>query len=212
MNDAGVELSKVRLSLGGQQVLDGVDLAIAPGSVVGVEGFNGSGKSTLLRVVAGLIVPDAGSVRVLGHEPTAPSVPPRIGASIDAPALYGWMTATGYLRTLLDLSGVPDDGESERALERFGLAGVGRRRILRWSQGMRKRLALAAATLATPPLVVLDEPTNALDHDGEQQVARWVAAHRDAGGIVLLATHRPVDAAMCDRIVRLDAGGLVDDA
>jgi ABC-2 type transport system ATP-binding protein len=193
-------------------VLDGVELSIAPGTVVGVEGFNGSGKSTLLRVIAGLLEPDEGTVRVFGAEPTAPSVPPRIGAAIDAPALYGWMTATAYLRTLLDLSGVPDRGEAQRALEHFGLAEVGRRRILRWSQGMRKRLALAAATMTAPPLVILDEPTNALDHEGEQQVARWVSTHRDAGGVVILATHRPVDVAMCDRIVRLEDGALVDRA
>ena len=205
-----VDLAACSVSFGGQRILDRVDLGIDGGTVVGVEGFNGSGKSTLLRVVAGLLAPDEGTVRVLGTDPAAHAVPPRIGASIDAPALYGWMTGAGYLRTLLDLSGVADDGEVQRALARFGLDGVGRRRILRWSQGMRKRLALAAATLTAPPLVILDEPTNALDHHGEEQVENWVRSHRDAGGVVLLATHRPVDAAMCDRIVRLDRGRLVD--
>jgi ABC-type multidrug transport system ATPase subunit len=71
-------------------------------------------------------------------------------------------------------------------------------------------LALAAASLTAPPVLLLDEPTNALDRDGEQLVASWVASHRDAGGVAVLATHRPVDAAMCDRIVALDAGRLVD--
>jgi ABC-2 type transport system ATP-binding protein len=194
----------------GHQVLDQVDLCIEPGTVVGIEGFNGSGKSTLLRVLAGLIAPDHGKVTVLGGDPAARAWPPRIGASIDAPALYGWMSGAGYLRTMLDLSGMPDQGEVEDALVRFGLAEVGRRRILRWSQGMRKRLALAAASLTAPPVLLLDEPTNALDRDGEQLVASWVASHRDAGGVAVLATHRPVDAAMCDRIVALDAGRLVD--
>lgn len=211
MSIPAIELAGVLVARGGAMVLEGIDLAVAPGEVVGIRGFNGSGKSTLLRVAAGLLVPDAGTVRVLGAPPTVRPAPPTVGAAIDAPAPYGWMTARGYLRTLLDLGGVRDDGRSVRALERFGLASTGRKRTFRFSQGMKKRLVLAAATMTDPPVVLLDEPTNALDGAGEALVAAWVRQHRDRGGALLIATHRPVDEACCDRVLVLDGGVLGED-
>jgi len=206
---AAVELSGCTVVLGRNRILDDLSLTVPAGSVVGIRGFNGSGKSTVLRVIAGLIAPAEGSVTVFGEPPTVRVPRPRIGAAIDAPALYGWMSARGYLRTMLDLSGVPDRGESASALERFGLADVGRKRIFQYSQGMKKRLSLAAATLCDPPLVLLDEPTNALDRQGEQQVARWVADHRSSGGTLVLATHRPFDVHLCDEVHDLDQGSFV---
>ena len=77
-------------------MLSGVDLVVPPGSIVGIHGENGSGKSTLLRVLAGLVLPAEGSAKVFGEPPTSAAVRLRIGAAIDTPAFYGWMSGVGY--------------------------------------------------------------------------------------------------------------------
>lgn len=206
--EAAVLVDRCTVTLGRNVVLDQVDLQVASGASVAIRGANGSGKSTLLRVVAGLIRPDEGEVRVLGGPPTKAAHRTQIGAAIDAPALYGWMSGKGYLRTLLDLAGLGDEGRSDAGLARFGLHGVGRKRIFQYSQGMKKRLSLAAATLGEPSIVLLDEPTNALDRDGVDLVSRWVDAHRAAGGTLLLASHRPRDIELCDSVVDLEDGAI----
>jgi ABC-2 type transport system ATP-binding protein len=196
------------VTLAGEKVLSNVDFQIASGEVVGIHGENGSGKSTLLRVLAGLLIPDIGSVEVFGSAPTDALVRLRIGAAIDTPAFYGWMSGRGFLRTLVDMAGVRDDGRSQLALERFGLAGTGRKLTSRYSQGMKKRLALAAASLHAPDLLLLDEPTNALDPEGREVVRKWIERERDRGTAVVLVSHRDEDVAICDRVFEMDAGKL----
>jgi ABC-type multidrug transport system ATPase subunit len=185
-------------------VLQGIDLHVGTGEVVGIVGANGSGKSTLLRVIVGLLRPQEGEIRLFGQPPFAADVLRRVGASIDTPALYPWMSGRGVLRTLLDLSGEADRGRAVAALTRFDLATVGRKPVIRYSQGMRKRLALAAAAMRDPELLILDEPTNALDAEGRATVVGWIAERRDAGGAVIIATHRAGDAQLCDRVLRLE--------
>lgn len=195
-----------RAELGRQVILRDLDLEIRPGEVVAVVGANGSGKSTLLRVIVGLVRPRAGTVRLFGEPPQQGHVLKRVGAAIDTPALYPWMSGRGVLRTLLNLSGEPDRGRSGAALARFGLASAGPKPVVRYSQGMRKRLALAAASLRSPELLVLDEPTNALDSDGREVVREWIEQHRASGGSAIIATHRASDAQICDRVMRLEDG------
>jgi len=196
------------VTVAGARVLSDVDFQIASGEIFGIRGENGSGKSTLLRVLAGLLIPDTGSAEVFGSSPTDASVRLRIGAAIDTPAFYGWMSGRGFLRTLIDMAGVRDDGRSQLALERFGLAGAGRKLTSRYSQGMKKRLALAAASLHAPGLLLLDEPTNGLDPEGREVVRKWIERERDRGTAVVLVSHRDEDLAICELVFEMDAGKL----
>lgn len=196
------------VELGGVEVLSEVDLTVATGSIVGIRGENGSGKSTLLRVLAGLLIPQSGSATVFAELPTSAAVRLRIGAAIDTPAFYGWMSGLGFLKTLTDMAGVPDEGRSRAALEAFGLEAVGRKRVSRYSQGMKKRLALAATSLHRPDLLLLDEPTNALDPDGRRLVTEWMVAERDRGASIVVVSHRAEDEAICDETYVMDAGRL----
>ncbi|MFN8017474.1 MAG: ABC transporter ATP-binding protein [Acidimicrobiales bacterium] len=204
-----ISVEACSVALGGEPILRELDLEVERGAVVGIRGHNGTGKSTLLRVVAGLIIPDAGTVTVMGEPPTVRHVPPSLGIAIDAPAPYGWMSARGYLRTLLDLSGVADRGQADAALARFGLTGAGRKRTFRFSQGMKKRLALAAASLCEPGILLLDEPTNALDEEGRERFAAWISEVRAEGTTVLIATHRHDDEVLCDLVHQIDEGHLI---
>jgi ABC-2 type transport system ATP-binding protein len=196
--------------LGHQVILQDLDFQIGVGEIVAIVGANGSGKSTLLRLIAGLVRPRSGSVQLFGTAPNDLAALRRVGAAIDTPALYPWMSGRAVLRTLLNLAGEGDHGRAQAALERFGLQDAGRKPVVRYSQGMRKRLSLAAASLRDPELLLLDEPTNALDADGRSVVADWIAAHRAAGGSAVVATHRGGDAELCDRVLRLSDGSLTE--
>lgn len=203
-----VSIAAGSVELGGQVILSDINFEVAAGQVVAIVGANGSGKSTLLRVIVGLVRPRTGSVRLFGSTPHDLDAVRRVGAAIDTPALYPWMSGKAVLQTLLNLSGEPDRGRARAALERFGLSQAGRKPVVRYSQGMRKRLALAAASLGQPELLVLDEPTNALDADGRALFGDWLQQHRSAGGSAVIATHRPSDAELCDRVHLLADGGL----
>lgn len=197
---------------GRQTVLVDINLAVEAGEVVGIVGANGSGKSTLLRMIVGLVRPQQGEVRLFGQSPFDAGVLRRVGATIDTPALYPWMSGRAVLKTLLNLSGEADYARADRALARFGLATTGRKPVIRYSQGMRKRLALAAAAMREPELLILDEPTNALDSDGRATVTAWIEEHRQAGRSAVIATHRTGDAQLCDRLVRIGDGHLTPTA
>jgi ABC-type multidrug transport system ATPase subunit len=192
--------------LGKNEILKHADLEVQVGEIVGLVGENGSGKTTLLKLAVGLVRPEAGSVRLFDGNPRDPGNLRRVGAALDTPALYPWMSGRAVLRTLLHLAGEADDGRSVTALARFRLAGVGRKPVIRYSQGMKKRLALAAASMGEPSLLLLDEPTNGLDPDGRRLVTTWLRDQREGGGSAVIATHRAEELALCDRLVRIEDG------
>jgi ABC-type multidrug transport system ATPase subunit len=203
-------ISDCAVRLGRNAILAGADLEVRGGEIVGLVGENGSGKTTLLRVAVGLIRPQAGSVRLFDGNPREPRNLRRVGAALDAPALYPWMSGRSVLLTLLHLAGESDDGRSATALAKFGLSHVGRKPVIRYSQGMKKRLALAAASLREPQLLVLDEPTNGLDADGRNIVAAWLHEQTESGGAAVIASHRAAELSLCDRLIRLEDGRTAD--
>ena len=144
-----------------ERLLDDLTISVRPGEVVGLVGANGSGKSTLLRIVLGLIRPSSGVIHLFGEAPS-PDAFRRIGAALDPPGLYPWMSGRAALRSLLGVAGEADGGRSDAALARFGLDKASRKLVRRYSQGMRRRLALAAASQRDPEFLILDEPTSAL--------------------------------------------------
>jgi ABC-2 type transport system ATP-binding protein len=198
---------------GGDRLVDAVTVEVGPGEVIGLVGANGSGKTTLMRVMLGLLRPSAGHVALFGESPTRPAALARVGAAIDTPALYPWMTGKAALKSLLGLAGERDDGRSDQALARFGLEDQGHKLVRRYSQGMRKRLALAAASLRDPELLILDEPTNALDPVARTDVHAWIAHERSRGKGFLIATHALSELDdLCDRVLTMDSGRVVDVA
>ena len=202
---------------GGVLAVDDLDLAIPAGSIVGLLGPNGAGKTTTLRLITGLARPTAGSVEIDGRtlSPDDPSGRGDIGVLDQAPRFYGWMRGDELVEFAARLAGLSARDARRRAavvLERVGLAEAARRRIGGYSGGMRQRLGIAAALVAEPRLVVLDEPVSSLDPEGRRDLLALIAELRGSA-TVLLSTHVLDDVErICDRIGILAGGRLVADS
>jgi heme ABC exporter ATP-binding subunit CcmA len=198
-------------------VLDGLDLTLGPGELVAVAGRNGIGKTTLLRVIAGLLLADAGTVRIAGLDPerSRGQVNRRLGLlTAGNSGLYARLGLDDNLRFWARLTLIPRAERRERiaeVLELFALHDVRGRRVDRLSMGQRQRLRLALAFLHRPALLLLDEPATSLDADGIELVRRALARHRaDAGAAIVCAPDSPRAALGLDRTLALSGGRLTD--
>jgi ABC-type multidrug transport system ATPase subunit len=173
-------------------VLAGIDLALEPGVTAAVVGANGAGKTTLLRIIAGVLVPDTGSVRVYGIEARESSARYRssIGfLSAGNGGLYGRLKAEHHLELWTRLALMPRRlraPATSGAIEAFGLQAVCGRRVDRLSAGERQRLRLALAFVHQPTLVLLDEPTTSLDERGLEVLETALVQLKSRGGSALI--------------------------
>jgi ABC-2 type transport system ATP-binding protein len=180
---------------GGQLAVDSLDLSVPRGSVFGFLGPNGSGKTTTIRMLLGLIEPTGGTVGLLG-EPmprSARRVLPRVGALIEGPALYGFLSGRENLLRYDTADPTADPRTRsvrvDRALERVGLSAAAGKKARAYSLGMKQRLGLAAALLQPRELLVLDEPTNGLDPQGMREIRTLVRELAGDGSTVFLSSH-----------------------
>jgi len=204
-----VSVSGLTKSFGGLRALGDVTLTVSPGQVYGVLGPNGAGKTTFLRILLGLVRPDGGTVRVLGHAPGDRRALRAIGALIEAPAFVPGLSGRTNLRVLARARGLPDS-EVERVLALVDLADRADDRFTGYSLGMRQRLGVAAALLGDPRLLILDEPTNGLDPEGVVWMRALVRDLSGSGRTVLFSSHMLAEVQqVCDRVVVLDRGAVV---
>lgn len=201
----------VRKLYGRVVAVDRIDLAIPPGSFVGLIGHNGAGKSTCLQMLCGLVHPTEGRVLVQGLDVVRDPLGARalLGAVPEEPAVFEWLSAREFLEFVAEIRGKGDVG---RALGLSALGEDADRPIREYSQGMRRRTALAAALLADPPVLVLDEALNGLDPPSAARVKDVLRAAVDDGRTVLLSTHvvETVER-VADRVVLLAHGRVVAD-
>jgi len=191
--------------------IDGLDLTVPEGGVFGFLGPNGSGKTTSIRCLLGLARPTAGQLRLLGHR-----VPEglgagmrRIGSIVETPALFPTMTARENLRLLGSVDGI-GPRRVEAALEMVGLSDRGDDLVKKYSLGMRQRLALGAAVLKEPDVLVLDEPANGLDPAGMREVRDLLRRFAAEGRTVFVSSHILTEIEQtCDRVAILAAGRCV---
>jgi len=173
----------------GEPVLDRVDLDIPAGLTL-LLGPNGCGKSTLMRIAAGVERPDAGSVAIDGHDLWKDEVAARASLAYvpEQPDLTPYATLEEILALVCRLRGAPIARAAE-ALERVGLAGLGRRSVRELSMGQRRRAVLAAARIGSPRTILLDEPLETLDRAMREEVLAWVEGLRASGATIVIVTH-----------------------
>lgn len=190
--------------------LRGISDTFAPGRLYVVVGDNGAGKSTLLRVVAGLMQPSQGTVRLLGSE-NIRNVAHRIGYMGHAPLLYDELDGMENLRYFAGLYGLSDDAVCRQAMQQVGLDPALERRVGQYSQGMRQRLSLARAVLHNPELILLDEPFSNVDVHSARDMAAILGRVRDQGKTIFVVTHQtPLMEPVADEFVQMSAGQIVN--
>jgi ABC-2 type transport system ATP-binding protein len=191
--------------------LDDLCIEIPEGGVFGLLGENGAGKSTFFRIILGLMRPDAGIIRVLDSEPSAAeALYCQVGAMIEAPRFFNFMSARQNLQMLARLKRAGRAASIETLLERVGLIHAADRKVHGFSVGMKQRLGIAAALVARPRLVILDEPTSGMDPIGIQEIRQLIRElSAKAGVTVLLASHQLDEVRkLCDRIAIIHRGAV----
>ncbi len=181
-----------------------------PGSVCGFVGPNGAGKTTTIRMLLGLVRPTAGNGTILGGSLTEPATYlHKVGALIESPAFYPQLSGRENLKVLARLGRLPL-GAVEPVLERSGLLARAGDRYRSYSLGMKQRLGIAAAMLAGPELLILDEPTNGLDPAGIVEMRSLIRSFAEDGITVLVSSHLISEIEqICDYVIMIRAGRFI---
>src|SRR5947208_4050447 len=186
---AAIEINEISKRFGSVQAVSGLSFTVERGRVTGFLGPNGAGKSTTLRILLGLVHPDAGSASFHGQRfEELPHPSAEVGAVLEDASFHPGRSGRNHLRILAAAGGHPGSRVDE-VLEQVGLTAAANRRVKGYSMGMRQRLAIAAALLGDPEVLILDEPTNGLDPPGITWLRRLVQEQAAGGRAVLISSH-----------------------
>ena len=203
-----VEIKNYCKSIKSRPILNNVSYNFEYGKIYGIYGHNGSGKTMLLRAIAGLLVPDSGSVVIDGkvlHKDM--SFPPSIGIVIENMNLLPQYNAFDNLKIIGKIKKTATDEDIKTALERVGLKSD--LKVKKFSLGMKQRLNIAQAVFEKQKIILLDEPTNALDNDGVQLIYKLLKEEKERGALVVITTHHKEDLEeVCDVVLKMTEGEL----
>ena len=206
-----IETSRLTKRYDSMVAVDHLDLRVEQGEIFGFLGPNGAGKTTTMRMLLGLIRPTSGSASILGMDVATnlPAILARTGSMIEEPAFYPYLSGRDNLRAMARLSGISED-LVPNILERVDLTGAANKRFKAYSMGMKQRLALGAALLADPEILILDEPANGLDPAGIVEMRDLMKELKHEGRTVLISSHvlHEVEQ-ICDRIAIVNGGRIV---
>jgi ABC-2 type transport system ATP-binding protein len=211
MRDDVIHIEHVSKTIGQRQILDHVDLRVASGQMCGISGHNGAGKSILLRVIAGLALPSDGCVRVFGETIGRDTEFPKdTGAMIDGPGLLPQYSGYTNLHLLAMIRNQISADRIKETLCLVGLDPLDKRPVRTYSTGMRQRLGLAQALMEHPRLILLDEPTSAIDREGRKAIHDLLKALHTQGITIVLTSHSEEElATLCDTVYTMTEGKLV---
>ena len=208
-----IELKHVTKILKKNTVLDDVTFSFENGCVYGLYGENGSGKTMLLRALAGLIVPTEGEVICDGkrlHRDV--SFPENTGIVIEHMELLPKFSATENLRLLAKIRKTASEEDIRSALLRVGLDSASKEKVKKFSLGMKQRLNIAQAIFEKQNVILLDEPTNALDAEGVERMYQIIWEEKARGALIVMATHHREDLEqICDHVIRISKGRIVEE-
>jgi ABC-2 type transport system ATP-binding protein len=199
------DLSKV---IKKQPVLSNINYDFYSGQIYGIYGRNGSGKTMLLRALSGLIYPTTGEIFIDDKKlHKGLSFPSSIGVIIENTGLLPQYDAYTNLKILSKIKKVATDEDINLALKRVGLDGENRLKVKKYSLGMKQRLSIAQAIFERPEIILLDEPTNALDESGLELVRKLLLEEKERGALIIIASHNKEDLEiLADHRIQMNAG------
>ncbi len=208
-----LDVEGVSKRFGSQLAVDHLSFSVAPGEIVGFVGPNGAGKSTTLRIICGLLSPDSGRILLDGVDQRTDPIGfrARLGALVESPSIYPMLTAFEHLAYVARLRGACEAGQIDHALRDVGLAPESKKRVGRFSLGMKQRLGIAMALFTGPSLLVLDEPMNGLDPSGIAELRHFLRELPGrTGASVLMSSHLLAEIEQtCHRVVFIRHGRLL---
>lgn len=206
-----IQLQNVTKRIKENTVLDNVSYTFKSGFVYGLYGQNGSGKTMLLRAISGLINLDSGSIFIDGeklHDKI--EFPPETGIVIENMELLPECSAKRNLQMLAKIKNIADEKDISFSLERVGLDPDSDKKVKKFSLGMKQRLNIAQAIFENQKIILLDEPTNALDEDAVQLIYKIIREEKSRGATIIVATHHKEDLKeVCDVILKIAEGKIV---
>jgi ABC-type multidrug transport system ATPase subunit len=210
-NDPVIETNDLTKRYRNLVAVDRLTLRVRRGEVYGFLGPNGAGKTTTLRMLLGLVRPTSGVASVLGSSPGSSEALANIGALIEAPGFYPFLSGRDNLRVMAGHARVKPE-RVDMVLEEVGLNGRAKDRFKTYSQGMKQRLGVASALLKDPDVLILDEPTTGLDPKGMAEMRGFIGGLGRRGCTVLLSSHLMSEVELvCDRVGVIDRGVLVKE-
>ena len=208
-----VDVRDYTMSIKKRKIFKNNNLQLEAGGIYGLYGHNGSGKSMLMRAIAGLITPTSGQVFVFGKEVGKDvPFPPDMGLIIENVGFWPHYTGFENLQALASIRSKITDQEIRDVIVRVGLDPADTRPYRKYSLGMKQRLGVAQAVMERPSLLMLDEPTNALDEDGVNLVRQIIREENARGATVMIASHNKEDlTTLCGRFYKMNDGTLKEE-
>ena len=203
-----LEITNVSKKIGTDDVLSDITLSMEKGKIYGLQGKNGCGKSMLMRVMCGLVLPSAGEIKIdgeiLGKDI---SFPQSAGIFIEKPGFLDSYSGFQNLAMLASIKKIVGGTEVKEVLKRVGLQDVMHKKYRKYSLGMKQKLGIAAAIMEHPDMLILDEPSNALDEKSEERLWQIVREERNRGALVVISCHAAdVLEKVSDEIFKMDMG------
>lgn len=205
-----IEVKGLSKSFGKNKVLDDVNIGFAAQRIHGIIGRNGSGKTMLFKCILGMMPFSDGEITVNGKRIGKDiDVPENVGMIIESPGFLAGYSGYANLRLLSRIKNVIGRDEITRAIQTVGLDPASRKRVGKYSMGMRQRLCIAQAIMENPSLLILDEPMNGLDNRGVGEIRELLLNLKSQGKTILIASHNPEDIRqLCDTVCEMDCGKL----
>lgn len=206
-----LQVSNINKSFGRVRALRDVSFSVARGTIIGLVGPNGAGKSTTMKVITSVTAPDVGEVKVAGETVTMQHrhVLAKVGALIENPGLYAYMTGWDNLKLYAEVAGISDNKITE-IVTQLGLVEFINKKVKTYSWGMKQRVGVALAMVNDPDLLLLDEPLNGMDPVSAEEVKVVLRDWRDAGKTILISSHTVRDLeGLVDDYIFIDRGEII---
>lgn len=209
---AYIEIKNCSKNIGDKVILDSISLSLCKNQIYGFIGKNGSGKTMLFKAIIGLLKLNEGEIIIDSHKiGTGDSYPVSVGVMIENNNLWSYMSAFDNLKILASIKKSLKDYEIEESLKRVGLEPKSKKTYSKFSLGMKQRLIFAQAIMEKPELLVLDEPTNALDKNGVELFKKIIKQEKERGATILISSHSIEGFnELCDRVFEMEDGKIIN--